>query len=125
MFVPKIALPAALLLASALAWSQPAPGHAGMNHDAKGASVMMESMRAMNDQMASAAMTGDPDIDFAIMMRIHHLGAVDMATAELKTGRSPQMRKLAEDIIAAQKHEIAIFEKFLADKRHPVDKKKK
>ena len=45
--------------------------------------------------------------------------------AELKTGRSPQMRKLAEDIIAAQKHEIAIFEIFLADKRHPVDKKKK
>ena len=115
----------ALLMMSALSWAQPAASHAGMNHGGQAPSAMMESMKSMSEQMASATMTGDPDIDFAIMMRIHHLGAIDMASAELKTGRNAQMRKLAEDIIAAQKHEVAIFEKFLAKKGHPVDKKKK
>jgi len=61
-------------------------------------------------------MTGDPDIDFAMMMRIHHQGAVDMAQAELRDGRNPQMRKMAQDIIAAQKTEIAQLDKFLAKK---------
>lgn len=125
MHFKKTIVSCALLLTSALALAQPAPNHAGMNHGTPGSTDMAASMKGMNDQMASTPMTGDPDIDFAVMMRIHHLGAIDMANAELKTGRNPQMRKLAEDIIAAQKHEVAVFEKFLAKKGHPVDKKKK
>ena len=43
-------------------------------------------------------MSGDPDVDFAMMMRIHHQGAIDMANAELSNGKDPQMKKMAKAI---------------------------
>ncbi len=125
----RLAVFAAVVLWQPVSFAQPAPAHdmSKMAAPAGGkASTDMKSlMTDMNTQMAAMTMTGDPDIDFAAMMRIHHLGAIDMAMAELKIGRNPQMRKLAQDIIAAQKHEIAVFEKYLAQKGHPVDKPKK
>ena len=42
-----------------------------------------------------------------------------MAEAELREGKNAQMRKMAKDMIAAQKNEIAQFEKFLAKKGQP------
>ena len=43
----------------------------------------------------------DPDVAFAAGMLPHHIGAVKMAEVELKYGKDPEMRKLAEDIINA------------------------
>jgi uncharacterized protein (DUF305 family) len=37
----------------------------------------------------------------------HHSGAIDMAKIELKYGKDPELRKLAEGIIKAQEAEIA------------------
>jgi uncharacterized protein (DUF305 family) len=51
-------------------------------------------------------MNGNPDHDFAAMMIPHHQGGIDMAKLELQCGKDPEMRKLAENIIAAQKKEI-------------------
>ena len=75
---------------------------------------MKGMMKDNNDKMSSMKMTGNTDVDFAMMMRIHHLGAIDMAQAELRDGKDPQMKKMAKAIIAAQKKEIAQFDKFLA-----------
>ena len=58
--------------------------------------------------------SGNVDVDFAAMMRVHHQSAVTMAEAELQNGKDPQMRAMAKDIIRAQKKEIAAFDKFLA-----------
>ena len=58
--------------------------------------------------------TGNVDVDFAMMMRVHHQSAISMAEAELQNGKDPQMRAMAKDIIRAQKKEIAVFDKFLA-----------
>jgi uncharacterized protein (DUF305 family) len=44
----------------------------------------------------------------------HHQGAVDQAEVELKYGQDPQMRTLAENIIKAQKEEIAYMEQWQA-----------
>ena len=74
---------------------------------------MKQSMDHMSQEMASAKMSGDPDRDFATMMRIHHQGAVDMAQAQLASGKDPQMRKLAKEIVAAQKKEIALIDRWL------------
>jgi len=71
-------------------------------------------MKDMNDKMASMKMSGNADIDFAMMMRIHHLGAIDMAQAQLRDGKNAQMRRMATNIIAAQKKEIAELDKFIA-----------
>lgn len=81
---------------------------------------MQAMMKANDEKMASMKMTGDPDVDFAMMMRMHHQGAIDMAEAELREGRNAQMRKLAKDIVDAQKREIAQFDKFLARSGAPA-----
>jgi uncharacterized protein (DUF305 family) len=69
-------------------------------------SSMHSSMMKMNHDMMSAPMNGNPDHDFAAMMIPHHQGGIDMAKLELQCGKDPEMRKLAENIIAAQKKEI-------------------
>jgi len=97
---------------------------AGMSSMPAGGMDMKAMMKENNDKMSSMPMTGKPDVDFAMMMRMHHQGAIEMAQAELKDGKEPQMKKMARDIIAAQKKEIAQFDKFLA-KHGPMDKMSK
>ena len=75
---------------------------------------MSHSMDSMDEKMKSMPMSGDVDYDFAMMMRIHHQGALDMAKSELDHGKNPEMRAMAKKIIAAQKKEIAQFDKWIA-----------
>lgn len=127
--IPALPVSAGILCLS-LAAAAPAAiaqhtGHgtpAAPAHAAHGGMDMKAMMKDMNDKMASMPMSGDPDIDFAAMMRIHHIGAIDMAEAQLRDGRNPQMVRMAQDIIAAQKKEIAVFDKFLASKGHAPQK---
>jgi len=67
---------------------------------------MHAAMTKMSQDMEAAPMTGDPDKDFLAMMIPHHDGAVEMARLVLLYGRDPLVRKLAEEIIAAQQAEI-------------------
>ncbi len=76
--------------------------------------VMMGIMHATMAKMMAMPMSKDPDDDFAMMMKIHHQGAIDMANAELKDGDDAQMRELAQQIIAAQQAEIVQLDAFLA-----------
>jgi uncharacterized protein (DUF305 family) len=67
---------------------------------------MMGAMQKMQRDMAAQPETGNTDQDFVAMMIPHHQGAIDMARAELATGKDPELRKLAEDIVKAQEREI-------------------
>ncbi len=89
-----------------------------------GAMDMKAMMKENNDKMAAMSMTGKPDVDFAMMMRIHHQGAIQMSEAQLKSGKDAEMKKMARKIIADQKKEIAQIDRFLAKQGHPVDKTK-
>lgn len=126
-----VALSAALLQPIAYAQSPAKPGHDAMQPGKSGAAAMSKGMdmkammKANHDKMSSMQMMGNTDMDFAMMMRVHHQGAIDMAEAELRDGKDPGMRKMAKDIIAAQKKEIAQLDKFLAKSGHPVDKMSK
>lgn len=59
------------------------------------------------------ALTGDPDKDFAREMIVHHEMAVAMAKDVLAKGKDPEIRKLAEDVIAAQTKEIEFLRAWL------------
>jgi uncharacterized protein (DUF305 family) len=78
------------------------------------AKALQHGMATMDGQMRAMPLSGNPDRDFARMMIVHHQGAIDMARTQLEFGTDPDMRKLAEDVIAAQEKEIAFMEAWLA-----------
>ena len=81
----------------------------------------MQALRAANDRMHHAMKvepTGDPDRDFVQAMIPHHEGAVEMARIAIEHCSGPELKRLAQDIIAAQEKEIAVLRDWL--KRHPA-----
>ena len=75
-------------------------------------SLMMQAMEHMHRDM-SIVPSGDPDRDFAAMMIPHHQGAVDMAKVELRFGKDPVLRRLAQGIIVEQLQEIEVMQREL------------
>jgi uncharacterized protein (DUF305 family) len=93
------------------------PQHMQMHKDMMGSDSMKKSMMTGMDRMNTMTMTGDTDKDFAMMMKIHHQQAVDMSEMQLTHGKSPAMKKIARNIISAQKKEIAFFDQWLAQQK--------
>ena len=79
-----------------------------------GSGDMHGSMMGMMKSMETMKMSGDTDRDFAMMMKVHHQGAIDMAQVELKNGKDAKMRAMAKRIIEAQQKEIKEFDQWLA-----------
>lgn len=89
-----------------------------MGTQMSGGMDMKSMMKDDMDKMANMQMSGNPDVDFAMMMRNHHLSGIKMAEMQLRDGKEPKMRKMAKSIIAEQKKEIAKFDQFLAKHGH-------
>jgi hypothetical protein len=73
------------------------------------APFLSENVGAMTRMMVGMEIkpSGSVDSDFAAMMIPHHLGAIDIARAELRYGRNEQLRRIAQDTIVTQQQEIA------------------
>ena len=90
---------------------------ADMQSSMMGSPDMKQSMKAGMDDMQKMQMSGDTDKDFAMMMRMHHQQALDMAEMEMANGKSPEMKAMAKKILSGQKKEIAQFDQWMAKQK--------
>lgn len=74
------------------------------------------SMARMHRPMQEGIQHSDPDVAFVLGMIPHHQAAIEMAQIQLRYGKDPANRKMAEEIIAAQRHEIQEMKDWLASK---------
>ena len=81
-------------------------------------SVYMRNMHESMAKMEAMPKTGDPDNDYSSMMIIHHESAIKNSQEELKSGKSAEMKAMAQSIITKQEAEIKQFQAFLAG--HPA-----
>ncbi|ABG58779.1 DUF305 domain-containing protein [Cytophaga hutchinsonii] len=85
----------------------------GLKVQAHNDNEMMKIMHKMSHSMDTMTKMNNVDHDFAMMMKMHHQGALDMANYELVHGDNPAMKTKANQIISAQTAEIAELNAFL------------
>ena len=98
-----------IILATVLLVAAPVALSASQHEAADAYKKAMENMH----QGMPMQFSGNADVDFVKSMIPHHQGAVDMAKVELQYGKDPELRKMAERIIADQEKEIAEMEAWL------------
>jgi uncharacterized protein (DUF305 family) len=65
---------------------------------------------SMDHMMKNMPVTvADPDMNFNMLMTVHHQSAMDMAEAELAHGKDSKLKQMAQMMIDAQKKEIEQF----------------
>src|SRR5947209_14581307 len=92
---------------------------AGKAEAPEGFRKMMDDAAARMHSAMHVPYSGDADRDFARMMIPHHQGAIDMALAELRYGKDERLKRLAQEIVVAQKQEIAVMHLALGDAPTP------
>lgn len=82
---------------------------------------LMLTMQDMSKNIVNVKTTNDPDQDFALKMKIHHKGAIDMANYELLRGKNQEVKNFADTIVKAHTLEIAKLDSFINSHTVKVD----
>jgi uncharacterized protein (DUF305 family) len=119
------------VLASSLWWGAEAaepqkgttPQAHGATHGQHGAASgpsgeLHQTMMKGMQEMEAMKMTGDVDHDFIMMMKMHHEDGIRMAQVQLKNGKDPESRRMAEKIVAEQQKDIEEFNRWLSKHGH-------
>ena len=81
-----------------------------------GSEEMKKSMMNGMDSMQKMQMSGDTDKDFAMLMKMHHQQALEMAKPEIAHRKSPELKAMARKIVRDQTKEIAQLDSWM--KKH-------
>ncbi|ETD83753.1 CopM family metallochaperone [Rhodobacter capsulatus] len=115
--VTALGLALALPVAATARAEQAMEGHSGhamtATADAAPSTTAYIDANAKMHQAMAIDFTGNADVDFVRGMIGHHQGAIDMAKIVLENGADPEVRKLAQNVIAAQTAEIDWMRKWL------------
>lgn len=82
---------------------------------------LLQTMQTMSKDIDNVNSTNDPDQDFAVKMRIHHKGAINMANYELSKGNDNEVKQMADTIVRLHTLEIAQLDSFLNEHTVKVD----
>jgi uncharacterized protein (DUF305 family) len=74
---------------------------------------MLQDMRGMMAEIKKLQLTGDPDIDYAMMMKLHHESAIRMGKRELDAGADKELKTMAEGMMRSQQKEVEDLQAFL------------
>jgi uncharacterized protein (DUF305 family) len=105
--------PASMATPSSTAEAQSAPA-SGRTAQGDSTAAFKAADEHMMNAMNGAAYTGNADDDFVSHMIPHHEGAVEMAQVEAKYGKDPQLKRLAQHIVASQQQEIQFMKEWQA-----------
>lgn len=75
--------------------------------------ALKASMDKMMAELKAYAPTGDPDHDYAAIMRIHHQGGVEMMQVYLPGAMDEMLKTMAQNGIPKQQGEISELEAFI------------
>lgn len=92
--------------------SSPMDGSGSANSTSADTSLK-EVMDKMMQGMHTMKMTGDPDHDFATMMKKHHEGAIAMSNMEIANGANAELKQIARKIIDDSQKDISELNSFL------------
>lgn len=90
------------------------PGLIIQDHDSN---KMMSFLHEMMRRIDSLTLTNDPDNDFALIMKVHHDGAVQMCQNEIEEGSDTTLQLLAGEIIERHHQDLLALDSFLV--AHP------
>jgi uncharacterized protein (DUF305 family) len=85
----------------------------GMDTSINSSMPFTAAMNKMMQDMHSMKMTEDPDHDYAMMMKSHHMGAIEMSNIELSRGANAELKQVAQKIIDDSQKDIQDLDSFL------------
>ena len=95
-----------------LAWRETWFGSRQLDPNAGAQLGMSDDMMGMGHETGMGGDAVDTDSAFAQAMIPHHEGAIAMAKLALERGQHAEIKRLANDIIAAQEREIAVLQPY-------------
>lgn len=111
MAMKSLVVPIAVLAAASASF---AGLSAAQKRSQSGSTILMENMKASCAKMTRMHMSGNTDRDFARMMTSHHMSAISMARTEIRYGKDPELKRLAQKIVTSQGAEIKVLQSELS-----------